>query len=59
MAHAEAAPAIYEQIEPPHAEMVRGALAEWKAGDGADQGDADFQFFLLLSNEHRAGKSGP
>lgn len=58
-AHAEAALAIYEQIESPHAEMVRGTLAEWKAGDGADQGDADFQFFLLLSNEHRAGKSGP
>ena len=34
---AEAALAIYEQIESPHAEMMRNRLAEWKAGDGADQ----------------------
>jgi tetratricopeptide (TPR) repeat protein len=35
--HAEAAFAIYEQIESPQAELVRNSLAEWKAGDGADQ----------------------
>jgi tetratricopeptide (TPR) repeat protein len=37
MVHAEAALAIYEQIESPHADKVRKRLAEWKAGDGADQ----------------------
>ena len=37
MIHAEAALAIYEQIESPHADMVRNRLAEWKASDGADQ----------------------
>jgi tetratricopeptide (TPR) repeat protein len=37
MVYAEAALAIYEQIESPHADMVRSMLAEWKAGDGADQ----------------------
>jgi tetratricopeptide (TPR) repeat protein len=37
MIHAEAALAIYEQIELPHAELVRNELAKWKAGDGADQ----------------------
>jgi len=35
--HAEAALAIYEQIESPHAEKVRNKLAKWKSGDAADQ----------------------
>jgi tetratricopeptide (TPR) repeat protein len=37
MIHAESALSIYEQIESPYAEMVRNRLAEWNAGDGADQ----------------------
>jgi tetratricopeptide (TPR) repeat protein len=35
MVHAETALAIYEQIESPHAEIVRNRLAKWKAGDGS------------------------
>jgi len=35
--YAEAALAIYAQIESPLAEMVRTTLAEWKAGDRVDQ----------------------
>jgi len=30
IAHAETALKIYEQIEDPHAGMVRGQLAKWK-----------------------------
>ena len=37
VAKAEAALVIFEKIESPHAEMVRGQLAEWGVGKAADQ----------------------
>jgi tetratricopeptide (TPR) repeat protein len=37
IAGAEAALVIFEQIESPHAEMVRNQMAKWRAAEAADQ----------------------